>query len=132
VKKSCAVSIPLLSTLAAAALASGCGSSRQPAEETKGWQTCVERGQGIAVDQKYCDDELARPSTPGYVPLYGWYYFPRGYYWNGPAIGSRVPQGGSYGARPFTAAPMSRTGAVVRAGLGGTAAGSTAGASSGS
>ena len=112
-KKSRAVSVALLSTRAAAALAAGCGSSRTP-QETQGWQACVERGRGIAVDQKYCDAELARPTTAGYTPRYGWYYFSRGYYWNGPAIGAPVPQGGSYGTRPFSSAPMSRTGAVVQ------------------
>lgn len=95
--------------LAAAALAAGCGMSRSD-EETRGWQTCVERGRGIAVEQRFCDEELARPATAGSKPRYGWYYFSRGYYWNGPAIGAEVPQGGSYSARPFASAPVSRTG----------------------
>jgi hypothetical protein len=120
-KKSLAVHVPLVSTLAAAALAAGCGSS-QPAQP-QGWQTCVDRGQGTAVSQQYCDNEAARSSAPGYVPHYFWYYYPRSYYWDAPMIGSRVPEGGSYSARPFTSTPMARTGAVVRGGLGSTAAG---------
>src|SRR5882762_568185 len=49
--------------LAAAALAAGCGSSPQPAAQ-QGWQTCVDRGKGTAVEQQYCDDEVARSSGP--------------------------------------------------------------------
>jgi hypothetical protein len=113
-KKSRAVSVPLVSTLAAAALAAGCGSSRTPAQEQQGWQTCVERGRGIAVEPRFCDEELARPSTAGSTPRYGWYYFSRGYYWNGPAIGSEVPQGGSYSTRPLASAPVARTGARLK------------------
>jgi hypothetical protein len=96
--------------LAAAALAAGCGTSRS-ADERPGWQTCVERGRGIAVEQRFCDEELARPATAGSKPRYGWYYFSRGYYSNGPALGAEVPQGGSFSARPFASVPVSRTGA---------------------
>jgi hypothetical protein len=117
-KKSVTVRIPLVTTLAAAALAAGCG-SKQP----QGWQTCVDRVQGTAVAQQYCDQEAPPAVRPGYVPHYSWYYYPRGYYWDGPAIGSRVPGGGSYSATPFHSTPMARTGAVVRGGLGSTAAG---------
>jgi len=123
VKKSRAVHVPLVSTLAAAALAAGCGSSH-PAQ-TQGWQTCVDRAQGTAVEQRYCEDEATRTTTPGYFPHYGWYYYPRSYYWDAPGIGSRVPVGGSYSALPFHSTPMARTGAVVRGGLGSTAAGHT-------
>ena len=96
--------------LGAAALAAGCGTSRSGDEDTKGWQTCVERGRAIAVEQRFCDEELARPATAGAKPRYGWYYFSRGYYWNGPAIGAEVPQGGTYSARPFASAKVARTG----------------------
>jgi hypothetical protein len=119
-KKSRTVHVPLVSTLAAAALAAGCGSS-QPAQ-AQGWQTCVDRGQGTAVAQQYCDDEVARSNRPGYVPHYFWYYYPRSYYWNAPGFGSRVPEGGSYSLRPFHSTPMAGTG-VVRGGLGSTASG---------
>ena len=122
-KKSRAISVPIVSTLAAAALAAGCGSSA-PAQG-QGWQTCVDRGRGTSVEQQYCDDEVARSSAPGYVPHYFWYYYPRSYYWDAPVIGSRVPEGGSYSLRPFSSTPMARTGAVVRGGLGSTAAGHT-------
>jgi hypothetical protein len=121
VKKSRVVHIPLVSTLAAAALAAGCGSSPQPAAQ-QGWQTCVDRGKGTAVEQQYCDDEVARSSGPGYVPHYFWYYYPRSYYWAAPPIGSPVPQGGAYSLRPFNSTPMARTG-VVRGGFGSTASG---------
>jgi hypothetical protein len=117
-KKSAAIRVPLVSALAAAALAAGCGSSSQ----AQGWQTCVDRAAGTAVAQQYCDDEARRPSAPGYTPHYFWYYYPHSYYWNAPTIGSRVPVGGSYSARPFASTPMARTG-VVRGGFGSTAAG---------
>src|SRR5262249_54625347 len=74
-KKSRAVHVPLVSTLAAAALAAGCGSS--PAPPQLGWQTCVDRPSGTAVEQRYCDDETTRLGRPGYVPHYFWYYYPR-------------------------------------------------------
>jgi len=118
-KKSLAVHVPLVSTLAAAALAAGCGSGQQ------GWQTCVDRASGTAVEQRYCDDEATRRGGPGYVPHYYWYYYPRTPYWYGPAAGSRVPEGGTYSATPFRSTPMARTGAVVRGGFGSTASGHT-------
>ena len=118
-KKSRAVAISFVSTVASAALTAGCGSS--PAQQ--GWQTCVDRAQGTAVEQQYCDGEASRSVTTGYVPHYGWYYYPRSYYWEAPGIGSRVPMGGSYSAQPFGGAPAARSGAVVRGGLGSTAAG---------
>jgi len=121
-KKSRAVRVPLVSALAAAALAAGCGSSPPPQQ---GWQTCVDRPSGTAVEQQYCDQEGTRLGTPGYVPHYFWYYYPRAHYSYGPVIGSRVPEGGSYSATPFASTPMSRTGAVVRGGLGSTASGHT-------
>jgi hypothetical protein len=126
-KKSIAIHIPLVSTLAAAALAAGCGTRRQ------GWQTCVDRVQGTVAEQRYCDDETPRSGTPGYVPHYGWYYYPRSYYWDAPGIGARVPPGGSWSSRASLSAPMARTG-VVRGGLGSTGSGhsSSAHASSGS
>jgi hypothetical protein len=127
VTRSRAVSVPLVSTLAAAALAAGCGSSHTPAPPApaEGWQTCVDHSRGTAVEQRYCDEDTARASTPGYIPHYLWYYFPRGYYGSGPAIGSPVPEGGRWGTQPFASAPMSRTGSIVRGGLGSTAAGAS-------
>ena len=114
-KKSRAVPISLLSTLAAAALAAGCG-SRQ------GWQTCVDRNSGgTVVDDRYCNDERRFSHPSGYVPHYHWYYYPRGYYSDAPGIGSRVPPGGSYSLTPHVSAPMARSSAsssVVRGGFG--------------
>jgi hypothetical protein len=124
-KKSRAVTISFVSHLAGAALASGCGSSRA---QQQGWQTCVDRERSTAVEQRYCDGEVSQPVTAGYVPHYGWYYYPRSYYWDAPGIGAVVPGGGSYSARPFDSAPMARSGAVVRGGLGATAAGHASGA----
>jgi hypothetical protein len=120
-KRSRSVHVPLVSTLAAAALAAGCGSSPPPQQ---GWQTCVDRASGTAVEQQYCDQEATRRGTPGYFPHYLWYYYPRSHYLYGPVIGARVPEGGSYSATPFASTPMARTG-VVRGGLGSTAAGHT-------
>jgi hypothetical protein len=122
-KKSRAVPLSLVSSLAAAAMAAGCGSHAQ------GWQTCVDRGSNVAVDRKYCDDEWGQTRPVGYVPHYHWYYYPRGYYGYGPAIGSPVPLGGTYGTAPIASVPMSRSGSAgshsssVRGGFGSTAAG---------
>jgi hypothetical protein len=93
----------------------------------EGWQTCVDRERSTAVEQRYCDDESRQPVASGYVPHYGWYYYPRSYYWEAPGIGAVVPGGGSYGAQPFGSTPMARSGGVVRGGLGATAAGHTTG-----
>ena len=123
-RKSRGVAISFVSHLAGAALASGCGSSRA---QQQGWQTCVDRARSTAVEQRYCDDEVSRPVTSGYVPHYGWYYYPRSYYWEAPGIGAVVPGGGSYSAQPFSSMPMARSGAVVRGGLGATAAGHATG-----
>jgi hypothetical protein len=124
-KKSRAVGISFLSSVASAALAAGCGAT---APQQQGWQTCVDRTRSTAVEQRYCDDENSRPVTPGYVPHYGWYYYPRSYYWQAPGIGSVIPVGGSYGDRSFASVPMARSGSVVRGGLGSTAAGHASGA----
>lgn len=125
-KRSRAVSISLVSSLAGAALAAGCGSPRPPTStsgQAQGWQTCVDRTNSTAIDRRYCDDEQSAPHPQTYVPHYFWYYYPRGYYWDAPLIGTRVPLGGSFGASPFTSVPLARTGAVVRGGFGATAAG---------
>ncbi len=121
VRSSRAVPISLVSTLAAAAIAAGCGSSRA---QQQGWQTGVERAPETAVDRRYCDDDWGQARPAGYVPHYYWYYYPRGYYWDAPGIGMRVPGGGSYGAAPLGSMPMARTGgSAVRGGFGSTAAG---------
>ena len=121
VRRSRAVPISLVSTLAAAAVAAGCGASRA---QQQGWQTCVDRASETAVDRRYCDDDWSQQRPVGYVPHYHWYYYPRGYYWDAPGIGMRVPLGGSYGASPIGSTPMARTGAsAVRGGFGSTAAG---------
>jgi hypothetical protein len=122
VKRSAAIRIPLVTTLAAAALAAGCGSQPGLQQAQQGWQTCVDRAQGTSVEQTYCEDDTARTgATPGYYPHYYWYYFPRSYYWEAPPIGTRVPTGGAYGLHPFSSTPMARTGSVVRGGFGSTA-----------
>jgi hypothetical protein len=123
-RKSRAVPISLISSLAAAAIAAGCGSWGR----REGWQTCVDRNSETAVDRQYCDDDWGQPRPYGYVPRYHWYYYPRGYYWNGPSIGMRVPAGGSYSGAPIASAPMARSGAsAVRGGFGSTAAGRPSG-----
>ena len=61
------------------------------------------------------------------MPHYYWYYYPRGYYWDAPGFGMRVPNGGSYSRTPSVSAPMARSGAsAVRGGFGSIAAGRAA------
>jgi len=122
-KRSVAIRIPLVTTLAAAAIASGCGS--KPPQQ--GWQTCVDRSSKVAVDQRYCDQEQDRYVDRTYRPRYGWYYYPHSYYWSAPSIGQRVPEGGAWGGHQFVSTPMARTGSVARSGLGSTAAGHSSG-----
>jgi len=120
VKKSRAVPLSLVSTLAAAAIASGCGSFGR----RQGWQTCIDRGTNVAVDRSYCDREWDEPRPSSYISHYSWYYYPRGYYWDGPGIGMHVPLGGTYTRAPGYSAPMARSGvSAVRGGFGSTAAG---------
>jgi hypothetical protein len=109
-----------VTTLAAAAMAAGCGAFGR----REGWQTCVDQVSGTTVDRRYCDDESDRSNPSSYTPHYRWYYYPRGYYWDAPAIGGHVPSGGTYMASPLSSAPMARSGAsAVRGGFGSTAAG---------
>ena len=123
-KKSRAVPLSLVSTLALAAMASGCGSFGR----REGWQTCIDRDTNSAVDRKYCDQDWDTPSPPHYTPHYSWYYYPRGYYWDGPGIGMRVPPGGTYSRTPSYSAPMARSGvSAVRGGFGSTATGHASG-----
>jgi hypothetical protein len=120
-KKSRAVRISLVSSLAGAALSAGCGTAgalRRP-----GWQACVDRTQDIVVEARYCAEETNQPATADLARPYAWYYYPWTYYWEGPAIGAPVPRGGSYSMRPLAAVPTSGTGVVERGGLGSTAAG---------
>jgi hypothetical protein len=119
-KRSAHVPLSLVSTLASAALAAGCGS--RPAQE--GWQTCVDQHKGVAVEQQYCDDDRARAARqPGYVPLYSWYYYPYGRFSSASGIGMPIPLGGTYSATPFTSIPTAHSGSVARGGFGSTAAG---------
>jgi len=123
-KKSRAVPISLVSTLAAAAMAAGCGSYGR----RQGWQTCVDRVSNTAVDRRYCDDEWSQSRPGSYVPHYHWYYYPRGYYWNEPVIGMPVPAGGSYGRAPLGSVPIAHASVpAVRGGFGSTAAGHASG-----
>ena len=119
-KRSHRVPLSLVSTLAAAAVASGCGSFGR----REGWQTCIDRTTNTAVDGSHCDQDWDQPRPATYVPHYSWYYYPRGYYWNAPGIGMPVPLGGSYSRTPLSSAPMARTGvSAVRGGFGSTGAG---------
>jgi hypothetical protein len=113
------VPLSLVSALAGAALAAGCGYRSQE----QGWQTCVDRQSNTAVDSQACDQEAYQSHPSGYIPHYHWYYYPRGFYWDAPRIGMPVPMGGTFGTRPFSSVPMARTGSVVRGGFGSTAAG---------
>ena len=126
-KKSRAVPLSLVSTLAVAAMAAGCGSKATQ----QGWQTCVDRDKNLVVDRQYCDSDWDTPHATGYVPHFFWYYYPHSYYWDAPRIGMPIPVGGSYGSRPFSSAPMGRTGSAVhsvaRGGFGSTAAGHASG-----
>jgi len=102
----------LIPPLAAAAMAAGCGSNRQPQGQDAGagWQTCTDQ-QGRVVDERQCDSRAA-----GYRPgLFHWYYYPFG---GRPyPIGYGVPLGGSYSNEPrpgvdlliFAASPASMT-----------------------
>jgi hypothetical protein len=126
VKSSRAVPLSLVSTLAVAAMASGCGSFGR----REGWQTCVDRATNTSVDRSYCDQEWDQPRPSYYVPHYLWYYYPRGYYSSAPGIGSQVPLGGTYSQTPTSSAPMARSGlSAVRGGFGSTAAGHGSGGS---
>ena len=119
-EKSRAVSLSLVSTLAAAAIASGYGSFAQ----RQGWQTCIDRNTDVAVDRSYCDQDWSQPQPSYSTRHYGWYYYPRGYYRDAPGIGMHVPLGGSYSETPRASAPMARSGAsAVRGGFGSTAVG---------
>jgi hypothetical protein len=122
VKKSHSVTISLVSTVAAAAMASGCG----PWSGQQGWQTCVDRVSDTAVNRQYCDDESSQPHPSGYVPQYHWYYYPRGYYWNAPSMGMHVPVGGTYGSMPIESVRVAHD-SVSRGGFGSTAAGHASG-----
>lgn len=116
----------LVPTLAAAAIAAGCGSRGQTVGGD-GWQTCTDQ-QGRVVDERQCQGQ------GGYAPHpYRWYYYPYGgsHY----PVGYGVPQGGYYSQQPYmgvatrsmgipatgTARPASAT---VRGGFGSSAHGS--------
>jgi hypothetical protein len=121
-KKSRAVRISLVSSLAGAALSAGCGTAgalRKP----PGWQACVDRAQDIVVEARYCVEEMNQSATLDLARPYAWYYYPWTDYWEGPAIGGPVPPGGSYSLRPVASVPTTGSGVVVRGGLGSTAAG---------
>lgn len=124
-KKSRAVPLSLVSTLALAAMASGCGSFGR----RQGWQTCIDRDTNTSVDRSYCDQDWNTPSgTAHFVPHYSWYYYPSGYYWDAPGIGMRVPAGGTLSQTPSQFAPMARSGvSAVRGGFGSTAMGRAVG-----
>jgi hypothetical protein len=124
-KRSPNISLSLVSTLASAALAAGCGSRPSQAD---GWQTCVDRAKGIAVEQQSCDDDRARAaSQPGYVPQYYWYYYPRGFFSSAPGLGMPVPLGGVYGTAPMSSVPVAHGDSISRGGFGSTAAGHASG-----
>jgi hypothetical protein len=108
----------LIPSLAAAAMAAGCGSKPQPQgqDQGAGWQACTDQ-QGRVVEDARCDQRSA-----GYHPGFRWYYYPYGgipY-----PLGWGVPRGGSYSAAPFSGVPRS---GVVRGGFGQTGSGSSVG-----
>jgi hypothetical protein len=128
----------LVPSLAAAAIAAGCGSNppslppqAQGQGQGTGWQTCTDQ-QGRVVDERQCD-----PHRSGYSPmLYRWYYYP----WGGRPypIGYGVPLGGSYSDQVRPGIPTLGLGAsggsvagprtgVVRGGFGQTGSGTSAG-----
>src|SRR5262245_26203642 len=121
-KRSAHVSLSLVTTLAGAALAAGCGSQ-------EGWQTCVDRSSNVSVDQKYCEDEARRtsPGGYGYYPRYHWYYYPHGYYRYAPPIGTPVPTGGTFSTTRFSSVPMAHGSSAVRGGFGSSAIGHSSG-----
>lgn len=122
-KKSREIRLTLLHALAVSALAAGCGSRSQ---EPAGWQACVDAN-GAVADDRRCEDEQRRVQQTGYVPLYRWYYYrPYGGVYTGvPAIGQRVPTGGSFSSSPFSGVSHSGpvTGSISRGGFGSTASG---------
>ena len=71
-KKSKAVPVSLVASVAALALASGCGSRPYTHQRVCG------DAMGIAVEPEKCEQELPQPHAHGYVPLYHWYYGPYG------------------------------------------------------
>jgi hypothetical protein len=122
----------IVPTLAAAAIAAGCGS--KPAQtgqgqDGTGWQTCTDQ-QGRVADERQCDSQAS-----GYRPgLYRWYYYPYG----GRIfpLGYGVPLGGTYSNAPVAGIPTRSIGTpggggaprsgVVRGGFGKTGSGGTA------
>jgi hypothetical protein len=122
----------IVPTLAAAAIAAGCGSKpRQPQGQGDGaWQTCTDQ-QGRVVDERQCDSRAS-----GYRPgLFRWYYYPYGGTMY--PLGYGVPLGGSYASEPRAGVPTRSIGTpggtgaprsgVVRGGFGKTGGSSTAG-----
>jgi hypothetical protein len=121
----------IVPTLAAAAIAAGCGSKPpQPqGQGDGGWQTCTDQ-QGRVVDERQCDQQAS-----GYRPgLFRWYYYPYG----GPIypLGYGVPLGGTYANEPRAGVPTRsigtpRTG-VVRGGFGKTGSSGSSSSKAGS
>jgi hypothetical protein len=109
----------LIPSLAAAAIAAGCGRNAPPAGQGQGqgqgtgWQTCTDQ-QGRVVDDSQCS-----PQASGYRPgLYRWYYYPYG--GRTYPFGWGVPLGGTYSNEPHAGVPRA---GVSRGGFGATASG---------
>ena len=121
----------LVPTLAAAAIAAGCGSRGRSSNAEAEWQTCVDQ-QGRVVDERQCQGPGGRAVAP---------YRRDDYPYGGPhyPIGYGVPLGGSYSAEPYAGVAthsmgVPKSGAsrpastgTVRGGFGSTASGSAGG-----
>jgi hypothetical protein len=122
-RKSRSVRIGLLGSIAASCIAlSGCTKSQQSAES---WDpVCVDKN-NVVSNSKTCEDEQKAKSTnPGYVPMHSWYYMHSrpgitGYY----PIGSAV-SGGTF-SRPAMSGSSSHS-STTRGGFGATGAGHSA------
>jgi hypothetical protein len=124
VKKSRAVSVPLVASVAALAVASGCGSSNPTHQRLCG------DAKGIAVEVEKCEQEVrqTQPHGHGYMPLYHYYYAPvgRSYPVGSPLSGASLTAPSGPGVRvaaPSHGSPSSHT---VRGGFGSSAHSSSA------
>jgi hypothetical protein len=70
-KRSKAVPLGVVATVASLALTAGCGKS--PTHR----KVCGDAN-GIAVEPEKCDEQARHARGPHYVPLYHWYYGPYG------------------------------------------------------
>jgi hypothetical protein len=101
VKRSPVVTVGIVQAIAAAALAAGCGSrGAQTPQEDRSWENCVDRN-GRVVSEQQCQQDESRRSSPGFMPLYFWYYT-RGFQ---PLAVGATATGGSH-TRPAYGTPV--------------------------